>query len=100
MLDCHTFVLGALDETADEVKETLAFVDRLDPAVAVFIVFMEDRGTMTVHRARPRDAILELLPLAAPKRRGGIVPALRFPLLPTTTHISPRPSLPRPTPPP
>ena len=26
--DCHTFVLGALDETPDEVKETLAFVAR------------------------------------------------------------------------
>jgi radical SAM superfamily enzyme YgiQ (UPF0313 family) len=76
MLDCHTFVLGALDETADEVKETLAFVDRLDPAVAVFIVFMEDRETMTVHRARHRDAILRLLAEEAPKRRGWIVPEL------------------------
>jgi radical SAM superfamily enzyme YgiQ (UPF0313 family) len=76
LLDCHTFVLGALDETADEVKETLAFVDRLDPAVAVFIVFMEDRETMTVHRARHRDAILRLLAEEAPKRRGWIVPEL------------------------
>jgi len=76
MLDCHTFVLGALDETADEVKETLAFVDQLDPAVAVFIVFMEDRETMTVHRARHRDAILGLLAEEAPKRRGWIVPEL------------------------
>jgi tRNA A37 methylthiotransferase MiaB len=76
MLDCHTFVLGALDETADEVKETLAFVDRLDPAVAVFIVFMEDRETMTVHRARHRDAILHLLADEAPKRRGWVVPEL------------------------
>jgi tRNA A37 methylthiotransferase MiaB len=76
MLDCHTFVLGALDETADEVKETLAFVDQLDPAVAVFIVFMEDRETMTVHRARHRDAILRLLGDEAPRRRGWIVPEL------------------------
>jgi radical SAM superfamily enzyme YgiQ (UPF0313 family) len=76
MLDCHTFVLGALDETADEVKETIEFVDRLDPAVAVFIVFMEDRETMTVHRARHRDAILELLAAEAPKRRGFVVPEL------------------------
>ena len=68
MLDCHTFVLGALDETAEEVQETLDFVDRLDPDVAVFIVFMEDRETMTVHRARHRDAILRLLADEAPKR--------------------------------
>jgi len=76
MQECHTFVLGALDETADEVKQTLAFVDRLDPAVAVFIVFMEDRETMTVHRARHRDAILRLLADEAPKRRGWVVPEL------------------------
>lgn len=76
VLECHTFVLGALDETADEVKETLAFVDRLDPAVAVFIVFMEDRETMTVGRARHRDAILHLLAEEAPKRRGWVVPEL------------------------
>jgi hypothetical protein len=76
VLDCHTFVLGALDETADEVKETLAFVDRLDPSVAVFIVFMEDRESMTVHRARHREAILRLLADEAPKHRGWIVPEL------------------------
>jgi radical SAM superfamily enzyme YgiQ (UPF0313 family) len=76
MHDCHTFVLGARDETADEVKETLAFVDELDPAVSVFIVFMEDRETMTVHRARHREAILRLLADEAPKRRGWVVPEL------------------------
>jgi hypothetical protein len=76
LYDCHTFVLGALDETADEVKSTLAFVDRLNPAVAVFIVFMEDRETMTVHRARHRAAILRLLADEAPKRPGWVVPEL------------------------
>jgi len=74
--ECHTFVLGALDETADEVKETIAFVDRLDPAVAVFIVFMEDRESMTVGRAKHREAILRLLADEAPKRRGWVVPEL------------------------
>jgi len=74
--DCHTFVLGAMDETPDEVKETLAFVERLDPDVAVFIVFMEDRETMTVGRARHRDAILRLLAEEAPKRQGWVVPEL------------------------
>lgn len=76
IFDCHTFVLGALDETADEAKETLAFVDELDPDVAVFIVFMEDRESMTVHRARHRDAILRLLAEEAPKRPGWVVPEL------------------------
>jgi radical SAM superfamily enzyme YgiQ (UPF0313 family) len=74
--DCHTFVLGALDETAEEVRRTLDFVERLNPDVAVFIVFMEDRESMTVHRARHRDAILRLLADEAPKHPAWVVPEL------------------------
>jgi hypothetical protein len=74
--DCHTFVLGAMGESPEEVKQTLAFVDRLDPDVAVFIVFMEDRETSSVGRARHRDAILRLLADEAPKRSGWVVPEL------------------------
>jgi hypothetical protein len=74
--DCHTFVLGAMGESPEEVKETLAFVQCLDPDVAVFIVFMEDRETMTVGRARHRDAILALLAEEAPKHAGWVVPEL------------------------
>ena len=76
ILDCHTFVLGALDETPDEVKGTLAFVEALDPKVAVFIAFMEDREAMTVHRARHREGILRLLADEAPKHPGWVVPEL------------------------
>lgn len=78
VLDCHTFVLGALDETPDEVNETLAFVERLDPDLAVFIVFMEDREDRTIHRARHRDAILEILAREAPRRPGWVVPELEI----------------------
>ncbi|MBI2396095.1 MAG: radical SAM protein [Deltaproteobacteria bacterium] len=76
ILDCHTFVLGAEGETADEARETLRFVDRLDPDVAVFIVFMEDREAMTVHRAQHRDALLALLADEASQRPGWVVPEL------------------------
>ena len=76
VLDCHTFVLGAEGETPEEVEETLAFVRHLDPDLAVFIVFMEDREERSVHRARHRDAILELLSREAPERPGWIVPEL------------------------
>ena len=65
-----------MDETAEEVEETLDFVERLNPDVAVFIVFMEDRETMTIGRARHRDAILRLLADQAPKRQGWVVPEL------------------------
>jgi hypothetical protein len=87
ILDCHTFVLGALDETPDEVRETLDFVERLDPDVAVFIVFMEDRESLTVHRARHRDAILRLLADEAPRRPGWVVPELGIRFGAKITHI-------------
>jgi hypothetical protein len=74
--DAHTFVLGAEGETADEVRETLDFVTDLDPDVAVFIAFLEDREARTVHRARHRDAILSLLAEEAPKHPGWVVPEL------------------------
>jgi radical SAM superfamily enzyme YgiQ (UPF0313 family) len=76
LLDCHTFVLGAEGETAEEARETLRFVDRLAPDVAVFIVFMEDRESMTPHRSAHRDELLELLAAEAPRRPGWVVPEL------------------------
>jgi radical SAM superfamily enzyme YgiQ (UPF0313 family) len=78
ILDCHTFVLGALDESVDDVKRTLDFVDRLDPDVAVFMAFTEDREdpALALAQARHREAILELLAREAPPRRGWVVPEL------------------------
>lgn len=76
IFDCHTFVLGAEGETAEEAEETLRFVQRLDPDIAVFIVFMEDRESRSVHRAKHRDALLELLAREAPKHPGWVVPEL------------------------
>ncbi len=76
ILDAHTFVLGAMDETVEEARETLAFVDRLDPDIAVFIVFMEDRESHTISRAKHRAALLAMLAEEAPKRPGWVVPEL------------------------
>jgi biotin synthase-like enzyme len=87
IFDCHTFVLGAMDETPDEVMETLEFVDRLDPDVAVFIAFMEDRESLTVHRARHRDAILRLLADEVPRHPGWVVPELGIRFGAKITHI-------------
>jgi radical SAM superfamily enzyme YgiQ (UPF0313 family) len=74
--DCHSFVLGAMDETAEEAEETLSFIDTLAPDVAVFVAFMEDREARSVHRATHRAAILELLAREAPRRPGWVVPEL------------------------
>lgn len=78
ILDCHTFVLGAQDETVEEVQRTLAFVDELDPAVAVFMVFMEDREQAEVAQARHREAILRLLREEASRRARWVVPELEL----------------------
>lgn len=76
LLDCHTFVLGAEGETADEARETLRFAEGLDPDVAVFLVFMEDREEHGVGRAKHRQALLKLLAEEAPRHAGWVVPEL------------------------
>lgn len=74
--DCHTFVLGAVDETPAEAERTLRFVERLDPDVAVFMAFMEDREERGVHVAPHRDALLALLAREAHRHDGWVVPEL------------------------
>jgi hypothetical protein len=76
LLDSHTFVLGAQGETADEVDRTLDFVDGLDPDVAVFVVFNEDRETLRLGHSAHREAILRRLDERARGRSGWIVPEL------------------------
>ncbi len=74
--DAHTFVLGAEGETPEEAAETLAFVRELDPDIAVFVVFMEDREELDGEGAPHRAALLELLRREAPRQPGWIVPEL------------------------
>lgn len=74
--DCHTFVLGAEDETVEEAERTLDFVEELDPDVAVFVVFMEDREDREIGHARRRDELLELLRRRCISRPGFVVPEL------------------------
>lgn len=74
--DTHSFVLGAEGETVEEAEGTLAFVRELDPDVAVFVVFMEDREELLPHRAAHHRALLDLLAREAPKHAGWIVPEL------------------------
>jgi radical SAM superfamily enzyme YgiQ (UPF0313 family) len=85
--DCHTFVLGAEEETVDEARATLAFIEELDPDVAVFVVFMEDREEHDIRRATHRDAILELLATEAPRRPGWVVPELSIRFGPKVTRL-------------
>jgi len=74
--DCHTFVVGAFGETAEDVKKTLDFVSELDPDVAVFIVFHEDREDLAPQVSPHRAAILSLLQREAADHPGWVVPEL------------------------
>ncbi len=74
--DTHSFVLGAEGETVEEAEGTLGFVRELDPDVAVFVVFMEDREERDPHRAAHHEALLDLLAREAPKHAGWVVPEL------------------------
>jgi len=74
--DCHTFVVGAFSETAEDVQKTLDFVSQLDPDVAVFIVFQEDREAADNTEPPHRQSILELLERQAATHPGWVVPEL------------------------
>lgn len=74
--DCHTFVLGAFGETVDDARRTLDYVHNLDPDVAIFVVFHEERETADASHAGHRDAIRELLKEVAPAHAGWSVPEL------------------------
>lgn len=74
--DAHTFVLGAEGETPEETEETLAFVRALDPDVAVFVVFMEDREELGPHHASRRDELLAHLAREAAHHPGWVVPEI------------------------
>lgn len=79
LADCHSFVLGAEGETADEAREALAFVEELDPDVAIFLVFAEDREARVsagCAEAEHRAALLSLLAREAPRRPGWVAPQL------------------------
>jgi radical SAM superfamily enzyme YgiQ (UPF0313 family) len=87
ILDSHTFVLGAEDETLDETRETIRMVADLDPDIAIFVAFVEDREEKGQARAKNRRAILDLLAEEAPARPGWCVPeiGLRFSIPPKGT---------------
>ncbi len=74
--DAHTLVLGAPGETLDETKQTLDLMAELDPDIAIFMVWKEDRESRTLERSRNYEAIRDLLRERAPAHTGWVVPNL------------------------
>lgn len=87
--DAHSFVLGARGETVGEARETLAFAAELDPDVAVFMVFTEDRESRDGPLA-PRDELLELLAREASKHPRWVVPELGLRFGPRLSRVAER----------
>lgn len=76
IFDAHTFILGCPGETLEQSRATLDFVAELDPDVAIFMVWEEDRERMTLQRAVEHDALLDLLARRGPAHAGWVVPQL------------------------
>jgi radical SAM superfamily enzyme YgiQ (UPF0313 family) len=82
LLDCHTFVLGTTGETLDHVRETLAFLDELEPFAAILMMWMEDLEALdpelSRQRRRFRDTVRDLLVERCATRPRWIAPQLRI----------------------
>ncbi len=44
--DCHTFILGTRGETLDDSRQTLDFLNELDPFAAIIMVWTDDYETL------------------------------------------------------
>ncbi len=82
LMDCHTFVLGTSGETLDHVRQTLDFLDRLQPFAAILMMWMEElealEPALSQQRRAFRDAIRDLLVERCAGRPRWIAPQLRI----------------------
>lgn len=78
--DCHTFILGTPGETLEDVRETLRFVDRLDPYAAVFMIWSDDGALVASNKIKDkvflRQEILKELRNSAENHPTWVVPEL------------------------
>ena len=82
LMDCHTFVLGTTGETVEHVRETLNFLDELQPFAAILMMWMEDLEALeparSLQRRVFRDAIRDLLVERCATRPRWIAPQLKI----------------------
>jgi radical SAM superfamily enzyme YgiQ (UPF0313 family) len=82
--DCHTFILGTRDETLDDVRRSLDFIEELDPYSAILMAYKDDHEAVDAELAARlgafRNQVLDLLLERARHRMRWIVPSvgLRF----------------------
>jgi radical SAM superfamily enzyme YgiQ (UPF0313 family) len=76
--DCHTFILGTPGETVHDVRETIKFIEKLDPYAAVFMIWSDDGALVTSKKNEVylRNEILSELRVAAGHHSSWVVPEL------------------------
>jgi radical SAM superfamily enzyme YgiQ (UPF0313 family) len=57
--DCHSFILGTIGETLDQVERSLDFVEELDPFAAVLLVWVDDHEVVDPQMALARRCFRE-----------------------------------------
>lgn len=76
--DAHTFILGTKGESLEQSFRTMDFVEELDPDVAIFMIWAEDRERLTLEEARDKDLLLAELQRRAKLHVGWVVPHLEL----------------------
>ncbi len=74
--DAHSFILGTRCERREQWMQTLDFAEELDPDVAIFMVWNEDRELREGPREEEQARILEELVRRARNHVGWVVPYL------------------------
>ena len=79
--DCHTFVLGTQGETLEHVRQSLDFIDQLDPYAAILMMWMDDLEALEPEHSRQRrgfrEDMRELLLQRCEQRPRWIAPQLQ-----------------------
>lgn len=76
--DAHTFILGTNGESFEQSLRTLDFVEDLDPDVAIFMIWAEDRERLTLETAKNKEKLLQELQDRARRNVGWVVPHLEL----------------------
>jgi hypothetical protein len=78
--DCHTFILGTREESLDDVRRSLDFIEALDPYGAILMAFKDDREAVDTELAARlgafREQVLEIMLERARDRTRWVVPSL------------------------
>jgi radical SAM superfamily enzyme YgiQ (UPF0313 family) len=78
--DCHTFILGTMGESLDDIERTLEFCCDLDPFAAILMIWADDYEALdpalATHRRAFRESVIALLRAKQAEFPRWIIPSL------------------------